>query len=135
MGTGTGLGRVRGLGSARTGSHHWWMLRVTSGAAILLDAWLLFSLLRLPALDYETVSAWIVSPLAAVPLALIILNWCYHLFLGLQEPIEDYVHGGTRVLTMGLLYIWTFGVGGFEERVARLHFGEEPREIGHIATG
>lgn len=113
MGAGTGLGRVRGLGSAKSGTHHWWLLRVTAAGALLLDFWLIFSLLRLPSLDYNTVSAWLASPLAAVPLALLVINWCWHLRLGLMEPIEDYVHGGSRILTLGLLHLWTFGVGGF----------------------
>lgn len=109
----TQLGRVRGLGSAKSGSGHWWQLRVTSAGALVLDFWLIFSLLRLPDYSYPTISGWITSPLAAVPLALLILNWCWHLRLGLLEPIEDYVHGGNRILTLGLLYLWTFGVGGF----------------------
>lgn len=109
----TELGRVRGLGSAKSGSHHWWLLRVTAAGALVLDFWLIFSLLRLPDLEFKTVSAWLSSPLAAVPLALLVINWCWHLRLGLLEPIEDYVHGGSRILTLGLLHLWTFGVGGF----------------------
>lgn len=113
MGSGTGLGRVRGLGSARAGSHHWWTLRVTSAAAILLDTYLIISLLRLPDYSYKTVHDWIVTPWAAVPVALLVINWCWHLRLGLQEPIEDYVHGGMRILSTALLTAWTFGVGAF----------------------
>ena len=113
MGAGTGLGRVRGLGSAKSGSHHWWQLRVTSAATLVFDFWLFFSLLRLPDYSFATISTWLSSPLTVVPLALLVVNWCWHLRLGLMEPIEDYVHGGNRILTMGLLYLWTFGVGGF----------------------
>jgi succinate dehydrogenase / fumarate reductase, membrane anchor subunit len=113
MGTGTGLGRVRGYGSAKHGSHHWWMLRLTSIGDLLLESWLIFSLLRLPDLSYTTVHSWLMSPLAAVPMALLIINMCWHLRLGLAEPIEDYVHGGARVVTMGILHLWTFAVGGF----------------------
>lgn len=113
MGTGTGLGRVRGLGSARTGSHHWWNLRVTSAAAILIDTYILISLLLLPDYSYQTLFDWISSPMGAVPVALLVINWCWHTRLGLAEPIEDYVHGGARILSIAALTAWTFGIGAF----------------------
>jgi succinate dehydrogenase / fumarate reductase membrane anchor subunit len=113
MGSGTGLGRVRGLGSAKSGSHHWWLQRVTAVGNIILGFWLIISLLRLPGLDHKTVSDWLASPLAAVPMALIVLNVFWHFRIGLQVIIEDYVHGGLRIATLGLLHIWTFGAGGF----------------------
>jgi succinate dehydrogenase / fumarate reductase membrane anchor subunit len=113
MGSGTGLGRVRGLGSAKSGSHHWWLQRMTALGNVVLVLWFLFSLVRLPSLDYEGVTGWIHSPLTAVPLALMVINVCWHFRLGLQVVIEDYVHGGMRVVTLGLLHFWTFGAGGF----------------------
>ncbi len=113
MGSGTGLGRVRGLGSARSGSHHWWLQRVTAMGNVVLALWFLFALVRLPSLSYESVIGWIHSPLNAVPLALMIINVCWHFRLGLQVVIEDYVHGGMRVLALGLLHFWTFGTGAF----------------------
>jgi succinate dehydrogenase / fumarate reductase membrane anchor subunit len=113
MGSGTRLGAVRGLGSAKSGSHHWWLQRVTAGGNLLLVLWLIFSLLRLPDLTHGTVTAWLASPLAAVPMALLVVNVFWHFRLGLQVVIEDYVHGGMRVATLGLLHLWTFGAGGF----------------------
>jgi succinate dehydrogenase / fumarate reductase, membrane anchor subunit len=113
MGTGTELGRVRGLGSARGGSHHWWLQRVTAGGNVLLVLWFIFSLIRLPGLDHKTVVTWLASPLAAVPMALLVINVFWHFRLGLQVVIEDYVHGGMRVVALGLLHLWTFGAGGF----------------------
>ena len=113
MGTGTGLGRVRGLGSAKSGSHHWWLQRVTAVGNIALVLWLIISLLRLPVADHTAMRAWLASPLAAVPMALLVINVFWHFRLGLQVIIEDYVHGGMRVLTLGLLHAWTFGMGGF----------------------
>src|SRR3546814_3131442 len=74
MGTGTGIGRVRGLGSAKAGAHHWWLQRVTAAGNILLLAWFVISLLRLPSLDHDTVVRWIQSPLTVVPLVLLIAN-------------------------------------------------------------
>jgi len=112
MGSGTGLGRVRGLGSARSGSHHWWLQRVTAFGNIILVLWFLISLLRLPGLDHKTIITWLASPLSAVLMALLVINVCWHFRIGLQVVIEDYVHGGMRVVPLGLLHLWTFGAGG-----------------------
>lgn len=113
MGSGTRLGAVRGLGSAKSGSHHWWLQRVTALGNILLVLWFLFSLIRLPGLDHQTVVAWLSAPIVAVPMALLVINVFWHFRIGLQVVIEDYVHGGMRVATLGLLHLWTFGAGGF----------------------
>ncbi|MDE2042598.1 MAG: succinate dehydrogenase, hydrophobic membrane anchor protein [Alphaproteobacteria bacterium] len=113
MGTGTELGRVRGLGSAKAGAHHWWLQRLTALGNLLLTLWLVISLLILPSFDYDVVHAWVASPINTVLLALLIINVCWHFRLGLQVVIEDYVHGASRLLVLGLLHIWTFGTGGF----------------------
>ncbi len=112
MGAGTELGRVRGLGSARHGAGHWWMQRVTAFGNLILMLWLIGSLILLPDLGYSSVRGWLQSPLTAVPMILIIANTFWHLKLGLQVIIEDYLHGAGRILTMGLLHVWTFGAGG-----------------------
>ena len=88
----TPLGRVRGLGSAEAGAEHWWHERLTSIAAFLLFVWLIASLLRLPDLDHRTVALWLSSPLAAVPMILLIVSTFWHLKMGLQVVLEDYVH-------------------------------------------
>src|SRR3546814_14629281 len=98
MGTGTGIGRVCGLGSAKAGAHHWWRQRVTAAGNILLLAWFVISLLRLPSLDHDTVVRWIQSPLTEVPLVLLIAYVFCHLRMDLQEEIADYVHGGRRLV-------------------------------------
>jgi len=92
MGSGTGIGRVRGLGSAKHGSMHWWRQRVTAVSNLLLVTWFLVSLFRLPSLDHQTVTAWIGQPLVAVPLVLLTISVFYHFRLGLQVVVEDYVH-------------------------------------------
>lgn len=110
MGSGTGLGRVRGLGSAKQGAHHWWMQRVTAAGNLLLVTWFVISLVRLPSLDYAVVTAWLSSPLVAVALILMIANLFYHFRLGLQVVIEDYVHN--EASKFGLLILLNFGVVG-----------------------
>ena len=69
---GTELGRVRGLGSAKQGTHHWWHQRLTAGSNLVLMIWFMVSLARLPAYDYATIAAWISSAWTAMPLILLI---------------------------------------------------------------
>ena len=112
MGTGTGIGRVRGLGSAKSGAHHWWHQRVTAAANVLLMIWFVVSLLRLPSFEYETVAVWLASPFVAVPLALLVISVFYHFKLGLQVFIEDYVHDDAlKVAALLLLNFYTIGGG------------------------
>ncbi|NIJ08842.1 succinate dehydrogenase / fumarate reductase membrane anchor subunit [Sphingomonas vulcanisoli] len=103
MGTGTGIGRVRGLGSAKHGSHHWWQQRLTAASNLLLLVWLVVSLLRLPLYDYRALVLWLSSPWASVPLILATISVFYHLRLGLQVVIEDYQHDFSRVIALVLL--------------------------------
>ena len=111
MGNGTELGRVRGLGSAKEGAHHWWAQRVTAGSNLFLTLWFFVAFVRLPAYDYDSVHTWLGSPWAAIPLVLLILSVFYHFRLGLQVVIEDYQHGEKRVAYMLLLNFFTFGSG------------------------
>lgn len=90
--TQTPLGKVRGLGSAQEGAEDWWHERLTSVASLALVVWFVVSLLRLPGLDHRTIAGWLGSPLAAVPMLLLIVAVFWHLKLGLQVVIEDYVH-------------------------------------------
>ena len=112
MRMGSPLGRVRGLGSARSGAHHWWLERLTSVSTLLLFIWFVISLLRLPALDHETMIEWLASPLAAVPMLLLIVSTFWHLKLGLQVVIEDYVHEeGSKLFSILLLNFFTIAAG------------------------
>lgn len=108
MGTGTQLGRVRGLGSAKSGTHHFWMSRVTACANLLLMIWFVVSLLRLPLLDHATVVAWLKQPLVAIPLLLLIGSVFWHFRMGVQVWIEDYTHNeGSKVLAVLALNLYT----------------------------
>ena len=104
MGTGTQLGRVRGLGAAKSGAHHWWVHRLTSIANLVLVVWLLASLLMLPMHDFVSMTDWIKQPLVAVPLLIFVANLFHHLRAGLQVVIEDYVHQeGAKIAALVLL--------------------------------
>jgi len=109
MGNGTDLGRVRGLGSAKEGTDHWWSQRVTAGANLFLMVWFFIAIARLPAYDYETVSSWLASSWAAIPMLLLIVSVFYHFRLGLQVLIEDYQKGTSRVVLMLALNFFTVG--------------------------
>ncbi len=100
MGAGTELGRVRGLGSAKDGVHHWWLQRVTAVGNLVLMLWLIFSLVRLPSLDHASVVMWLRQPVAAVPMLLLIVSVFWHFRLGVQVMLEDYTHGASRVIGM-----------------------------------
>lgn len=110
MGSGTGIGRVRGLGSAKHGSIHWWRQRVTAVSNLLLAIWFVISMFRLPSLSHEAVVQWIGSPLVAVPLVLLTISVFYHLRLGLQVVAEDYVHEEAgKVFVLLLLNFYAIG--------------------------
>lgn len=111
MGTGTSIGRVRGLGAAKEGTHHWWRQRLTAGLNIALMAWLLLSLARLSGWDHAGVRLWLASPWVAIPMALLVANVFYHFRLGLQVVIEDYQHDETRVVLLVLLNFYTVVLG------------------------
>ena len=109
MGTGTPIGRVRGLGAAKQGTHHWWHQRLTAGSNLLLITWLVVSLFRLPLWDYRALALWLSSPWASVPLVLAIISVFYHLRLGLQVVIEDYQHDFSRIVALVLLNFYAIG--------------------------
>ena len=124
----TPIARVRGLGSARSGAHHWWLERLTSVGTFVLFVWLIVSLLRLPALDHEGVTDWLRSPLAAVPMLLLIVTTFWHLKLGLQVVIEDYVHeAGLKLFSILLLNFFVIGASALAlVAVLKIAFGAPP---------
>jgi len=88
----TPLARVRGLGSAKNGTHHFWYQRLTAIALVPLTLWFLASLLNKVPMDYASVTNWISSStLTASLLILFIIALFHHIQLGLQIIIEDYI--------------------------------------------
>lgn len=92
MGNGTSIGRVRGLGSAKGGVHHWLLQRFTAISNLLTLLFLVVSLVLLPDLSYATVVGWISRPVPAMLIALLVVSTFWHARLGLQVLVEDYVH-------------------------------------------
>ena len=89
----TPLGRVRGLGSAKSGTEHWWMQRVTAIANIPLTIGLIIVLVSLIGADHATVSARLGHPMIAMMMLAFVVSVMWHMRLGMQVVIEDYVHG------------------------------------------
>jgi succinate dehydrogenase / fumarate reductase membrane anchor subunit len=89
----TPLGRVRGLGAARSGTGHFWHQRVTSVAGIPLTIALIVIVVTLLGRSHATTVQVLGSPLVAIVMLLFIANSAYHMWIGMQEIILDYVHG------------------------------------------
>ena len=89
------LSKVKGLGSAKDGTHHFWHQRLTALLLIPLVLWIGFSLAALP-VDHATLTGWIQQPWVSVALVLLIIATFYHAQLGLQVVIEDYVASHAR---------------------------------------
>ncbi|GAA0442279.1 MULTISPECIES: succinate dehydrogenase, hydrophobic membrane anchor protein [Sphingomonas] len=127
MGNGTSIGRVRGLGSAKQGTHHWWHQRLTAGSNLLLLLWFLFSIAMLPSYDIASLTKWLSSGWAALPMALLIATLFYHARLGLQVVIEDYQHDETRVVLLVVLNLLTaLGAGLAIFSILRIAFTGTP---------
>jgi succinate dehydrogenase / fumarate reductase membrane anchor subunit len=98
------LGQVRGLGSAKSGTAHWWAQRATALALIPLSLWFVFSVIRLAGLPRPAMLHWAANPLNATLLVALVLAMFHHLQLGLQVVIEDYVHAErSRLLSLLLV--------------------------------
>jgi succinate dehydrogenase / fumarate reductase, membrane anchor subunit len=97
------LGRVLGLGSAKEGVEHWWMQRITAIALVPLAIWFVIAALGMIGADRAAMVAWMHSPMAAVFAVLLIVAVIYHMALGLQVVIEDYVH--SEAWKLGLIIV------------------------------
>ena len=95
------LAKVLGLGSAKTGTSHWWMQRVTAVALIPLTFWLIIFLDLCLNAPYPETAAWLALPLNSVCIVAWILVVFYHAASGLQVVIEDYVsHKGWQIASI-----------------------------------
>ncbi len=88
----TPMRRVRGLGAAHTGTRHFWLQRVTSVAGIPLTIALIVIVMALMGRNQPFVAQTLGSPVIATIMLLFVLNTAYHMWIGMQEIILDYVH-------------------------------------------
>ena len=97
----TPLARARGLGSAKSGLHHWWHQRVSAVAMVGLVSWMVVLLLSLVDADYQTALNMLAHPVNATVVVLFVAVGLWHASLGLQVVLEDYVaNEGVRLIAI-----------------------------------
>lgn len=120
----TPLSRVKGLGSAKEGTTHFWHQRLTALILVPLVLWVGFSLAALP-MEHASLVSWIQQPLVTITLVLLIVTTFYHAQMGLQVIIEDYISDHakrTLVLLISNFLCLLFGMIGVVA-VLKIAFG------------
>lgn len=121
----TPLSKVRGLGSAKDGTQHFWLQRVTAVANVPLVIFLVFVIVSNIGASHAETATYLGSPFVAVGLLLALLSITWHMRLGMQVIIEDYVHGeGAKVaalLANTFICVLLAVAGGFA--ILKLGFG------------
>lgn len=98
------LGRARGLGTAKTGSAHWWAERVSSAALLPLALYFVVSVIILRGADHAAMVAYMDQPWNAVLYLALIVTMFWHLSMGMQAVIEDYVRADSaRIIVLMLV--------------------------------
>lgn len=100
------LKRARETGAAKSGTHHWWLIKVTAVALIPLTLWFFFSLLHIVTQGggYEEALAWVQFPLNGFLLSVLLGVNFYHAAIAGQEVIVDYVPNHRIQIPAALLY-------------------------------
>jgi succinate dehydrogenase / fumarate reductase, membrane anchor subunit len=107
----TPLKDVRGLGSARSGTGHFWLQRLTAASNILVIAFLAFAAVSLVGASRIEVKAFFSHPAAAVLGILLAVSVSVHMRIGMQVIIEDYIHGGLKVPLLLLNTFFSIFIG------------------------
>ena len=119
------LGRVRGLGSAKSGTEHFWMQRLTGVANLPLSLFVIGLIITTAGSNYSAVKATLGSPLVAIPLILFVISATWHMRIGMQVIIEDYVpQEGPKVALILANTFFSFAIGlGSVFAILKLSFG------------
>jgi succinate dehydrogenase / fumarate reductase membrane anchor subunit len=108
----TPLARARGLGSAKSGVAHFWHQRLTAIALVPLTVWFVWSVARFAGAPYAEVLEFLHNPFNAGAILLFVLAGLYHMVLGVQVVIEDYIHKeGTKLALLLLTNFAAFALG------------------------
>lgn len=121
----TPLSRVRGLGSAKDGTEHFWRQRLTGIALVPLTIVFIFLVVSLTNAPYDVAIARIGSPVIAVILLAMIIAGVMHMRIGMQVIIEDYVHADAPKYALLLLNTFFAALIGIASilAVAKIAFG------------
>ncbi|ATO57962.1 succinate dehydrogenase, hydrophobic membrane anchor protein [Bartonella sp. 1-1C] len=108
----TELGKVRGFGSAHTGTEHFWLENLVSFANVLLWTFFIILVMSCVGKDYSVVHAKLSHPMVTVWMGLMIFSSLYYMKLGMQVVIEDYIpHEGMRIFFFVLNILFCFILG------------------------
>lgn len=97
------LGRAIGLGSAKEGVGQWWVQRLTAIALVPLGVWFVVGVIAHLGVDLAGFRRWVGEPGTAVAFILLLIATFYHVMLGFQAVIEDYVHA--ELTKLGLIVV------------------------------
>jgi succinate dehydrogenase / fumarate reductase membrane anchor subunit len=108
----TPLHRVQGLGASHSGTGHFWRQRVTAVALVPLGLWFAFAVLGLAGATEVTTLGFLAHPWNAILMAAFTVTLLYHMALGLQEVIDDYVHTpGLKIVSLLAMRFVAIAIG------------------------
>ena len=110
----TPLHKVQGLGASHTGTSHFWYERVTALALVPLSLWFFYAALGLAGVSEASAIGFFSHPLNAILMTAFVGVSLYHMYLGLQVIIDDYVHSaGGKILLLLLVRFCVIATGAF----------------------
>ena len=107
----TPLSRVRHLGSAKSGTDHFWKQRVSSVALVPLTIVVIFIVIGIMGRNHAAAAQILGSPFVAITLIMFVITSAYHMWLGMQVVIEDYVHSDMKLTLIMINTFFCFAVG------------------------
>ena len=102
--------RAIGMGSAKSGTAHFWAMKVSSVALLILIPLFVFTFGTIVGEEYDVVVAYFAQPFPALIAALTLIVGFEHFQSGAQVLIEDYVHGLAQKITIILIKCVSYGL-------------------------